>query len=105
MQRGDKPLMGSMVVRGEAEGVVEATGKETFLGRAAALMNHGGSEMSNLDKLLIKIMSILVVISMALCITAFVYLLKEGQGFKDALSFTVVLLVASIPVAIEIVRY
>jgi len=103
MQRGDKPLMGSMIVRGEGEGTVEATGKETFLGRAAALMNAGGNEMSSLDKLLIRVMTILVVISLLLCITAFIYLLKMGQHVREALSFTVVLLVASIPVAIEIV--
>ena len=54
-------------------------------------------------RLLLKVMSILVVISVILCITAFVYLLKSGQNVKAALSFTVVLLVASIPVAIEIV--
>ncbi len=45
MQKGDKPLMGSMVVRGEGEGTVEATGKETFLGRAASLMSAGGNEV------------------------------------------------------------
>ena len=50
MQSGDKAMMGSMVVRGEGEATVEATGKETFLGRAAALMNAGGNEMSSLDK-------------------------------------------------------
>jgi lipopolysaccharide export system permease protein len=48
-------------------------------------------------------MVVLVVLSLALCITVFIYLLKSNAGVIDALSFTVVLLVASIPLAIEIV--
>ena len=62
MQRGDKPLMGSMVVRGEGEGTVESTGKETFLGRAAALMNAGGNEMSSLDKYVVVVVVVVVVV-------------------------------------------
>ena len=34
-----------------------------------------------------------------------VFLLARGERFRDALGFIVVLLVASIPIAIEIVRY
>lgn len=49
-------------------------------------------------------MFVLIVISLTLCITALIYLVVgKGEGFKHALSFTVVLLVASIPIAIEIV--
>jgi len=52
---------------------------------------------------LIKIMVVLVVISIALCIIVFVYLFENGESVTEALSFTVVLLVASIPLAMEIV--
>jgi H+-transporting ATPase len=48
-------------------------------------------------------MIILVVLSMALCGIAFGYLLSRGETVRESLSFTVVLLVASIPIAIEIV--
>jgi len=102
MYKGDSCKMGSTVVRGEVEATVEATGANTFFGRTAALL-VGGDEVSNLQKLLIRIMVILVVLSMTLCLIAFGYLLGRGETLRDALSFTVVLLVASIPIAIEIV--
>ena len=94
--------MGSTVVRGEVEGTVECTGANTFFGRTAALL-QGGDESSNLDKLLMRIMVVLVFLSMSLCGIAFGYLLSSGEDVRNALSFTVVLLVASIPIAIEIV--
>ena len=53
--------------------------------------------------ILVKIMIVLVVVSITLCIIVFVYLFKNGEGLEGALSFTVVLLVASIPLAMEIV--
>ncbi len=46
---------------------------------------------------------ILVILSSSLSLIVFGYLLGQGQSIMDALSFTVVLLVASIPLAIEIV--
>jgi P-type E1-E2 ATPase len=42
-------------------------------------------------------------ISLVLCGIAFGYMLSKGESVKHALQFTVVLLVASIPLAIEIV--
>jgi len=102
MHEGDEPKMGSTVVRGEVEATVMYTGKDTFLGKTAAML-QGPQEVSNLQKLLIRIMIVLVVISITLCAIVLGYLLSKGEGFQDALSFSVVLLVASIPVAIEIV--
>ena len=43
-------------------------------------------------------------LSIVLCLTALIYLLARGESFHQALGFIVVLLVASIPIAIEIVR-
>lgn len=45
----------------------------------------------------------LVVLSFALSGTVFIYLLVSGTELKESISFTVVLIVASIPIAIEIV--
>lgn len=44
------------------------------------------------------------ILSVVLCLIALIYLLADGEDFKHALGFIVVLLVASIPIAIEIVR-
>jgi len=48
------------------------------------------------------IMLYLVGLSVSLCVVNIIYLLVEGEGVREALSFTIVLLVASIPLAIEI---
>ncbi|GIL72639.1 hypothetical protein Vretimale_4385 [Volvox reticuliferus] len=103
MHKGDSAKMGSTVVRGETEATVEFTGKNTFFGKTAAMLQQGGDELGHLQKILLKIMFVLVVTSFVLCFTAFGFLLGKGEVFKEALSFTVVLLVASIPIAIEIV--
>ena len=50
-------------------------------------------------------MSAAQVLSVLLCAIALIYLLARGEVFKHALGFVVVLLVASIPIAIEIVRW
>lgn len=38
MHEGDEPKMGSMVARGEVEATVAYTGKDTFLGKTAAML-------------------------------------------------------------------
>jgi len=58
--------------------------------------------MSNFQKLLMTIVLVLVVIAVTLCIIVLVYLLLEAP-IKDALGFSVGMLVASIPLAVEIV--
>jgi H+-transporting ATPase len=94
--------MGSSVVRGEVEGTVEFTGVNTFFGKTASLL-QGGDELGNLQKILIRIMVVLVAISFALSGVVFIYLLVDGTDLRESISFTVVLIVASIPIAIEIV--
>jgi H+-transporting ATPase len=81
---------------------VEFTGSETFFGKTASLLVER-HELSHLQKMLMTIMFVLVGISLLLCAINLIYLLVEGVDFKEALSFTIVLLVASIPLAIEIV--
>jgi H+-transporting ATPase len=99
--KGDECLMGSNVVKGEVDGTVTATGENTFFGKTAALLG-GDVEMSNLQNLLISIVSILTGVSVILCIIVFVYLISV-TNVVESLSFTIVVLVASIPMAIEIV--
>lgn len=100
---GESAKMGSTVTRGEVEATVEFTGKNTFFGKTATMLQGGENELGHLQKILLKIMFVLVAASFCLCLTALGYLLGKGEAFKEALSFTVVLLVASIPIAIEIV--
>eukprot|EP00598_Pedospumella_elongata_P004046 CAMPEP_0184967086 /NCGR_PEP_ID=MMETSP1098-20130426/584_1 /TAXON_ID=89044 /ORGANISM="Spumella elongata, Strain CCAP 955/1" /LENGTH=932 /DNA_ID=CAMNT_0027488487 /DNA_START=42 /DNA_END=2840 /DNA_ORIENTATION=+ len=102
MYKGSSCKMGSNVVRGEVEGTVEFTGSNTFFGKTASLL-QGDGELGNLQKVLLKIVVVLVILSFTFSGIVFGYLLGSGEGITDTISFTVVLIVASIPVAIEIV--
>jgi len=90
------PHMGSTCVKGEVEATVEGTGQDTELGRAASLLT-GEKGRSSLEKTLLKIIFVLLIMSLILCLIVLIYLLVQGETVKSALSFAVVLLVASIP--------
>jgi len=101
LYEGDKTLMGSTVVRGETEGTVECTGAHTFFGKTAALLGDT-EELSNVQKLLIMIVRNLTILSLVMCLIV-LYYVTQIVPFMEALSFVVVLMVASIPMAMEIV--
>merc|ERR1719161_3478134 len=93
--------MGSTVVRGETEGTVEFTGINTFFGKTAALLADT-EELSNVQYLLITIVRNLTVLSLVMCLIVLFYVWTIVP-FMEALSFVVVLMVAAIPMAMEIV--
>jgi H+-transporting ATPase len=103
MSRGAQPKMGSTVVLGEVEATVEHTGGATFLGKTAAMIQSVEST-SRFQKVLLRIMLFLISISIILCATVLGFLMSvERASFADAISFTVVLLVVSVPMAMEVV--
>jgi H+-transporting ATPase len=87
------------------QATIEFTGPNTFFGKTAKLVQSDSSddERSHLQKVLVTIMYVLVGLSVVLCTLNVLYLLSRGENVKESLSFTIVLLVASIPLAIEIV--
>ena len=99
---GDSCKMGSTVVRGEVVATVEFTGVDTFFGTTASFLASSG-ESSHLQMILMKFMIVLVVLSLTLCALVFIYLMVGGVHMSEALFQTVVLLVASILLAIKIV--
>lgn len=78
------------------------TGAHTFFGKTAAMI-QSVEEMSHFQKVLLKIMFFLLAISFVLCGIILAYLLARLEKFVKALAYVVVLLVASIPLAIEVV--
>jgi H+-transporting ATPase len=94
--------MGGTVARGETHATVVLTGKNTFFGKTASMLGDD-TGASNLQKLLIKIIIVLCILAFTLCIIAFIYLLVRKVSVVDSASFAVVVIVASIPMAIEIV--
>ena len=70
---------------GESDGTVEYTGADTFFGKTASLL-QGTNEYSNLQKMMIHVIQVLVVISSVLCLIVLIYLstvtvFKEGKSF------------------------
>nr|CCA15042.1 ptype ATPase superfamily putative [Albugo laibachii Nc14] len=102
MGPGDNAKMGSTVTRGEVEAVVTATGSETFFGKTASLISSV-DELSHFQKILLRITMFLMAISLVLVGFCLGYLIYNGEAFLDAIAFSVVLLVASIPIAMQVV--
>merc|ERR1711871_1546788 len=82
-------------------GTVEFTGIDTFFGKTAALLADT-EELSNVQLLLISIVRNLTILSLVMCTIVLFYVMTIVP-FMEALSFVVVLMVAAIPMAMEIV--
>jgi H+-transporting ATPase len=104
-------LMGAVVKRGEMEAVVVATGKHTFFGKAAGLVGTVPSQ-GRFQQVLFRITMGLLALAVGLSVIIFVRLVTLAQGpaivkdsnkWFDAVSVVVVLLVASIPIAMQVV--
>lgn len=102
MYPGGNAKMGSTVTRGEIEATVSATGSQTFFGKTADLV-QGVDELGHFEKVLNEIMILLVLSGVAICAVVFFYLITIGVDFWEVLAFNVVLLVASIPIALRVV--
>jgi H+-transporting ATPase len=95
--------MGGTVARGETHATVVFTGKNTFFGKTASMLGNSTGR-SNLQVLLLKIIIILCVLAFCLVLSAFIFLLAgRGVSLRESASFAVVVIVASIPMAVEIV--
>ena len=60
-------------------------------------------EVGHFQKILIRITTFLLGVSLFLVSICLVYMLAKSEPFLDALAFAVVLLVASIPIAMQVV--
>ena len=107
----DEAYSGSVVKQGEMEGVVIATGSNTFFGRTAKLVAGAGA-VSHAQKAMFQIGNFLIVLAVvlaAIMVTFRVYhdiVIANTWGLSDALGilqFVLILLVASIPVAMPAV--
>jgi H+-transporting ATPase len=90
---------GAVVRRGEATGEVTATGIRTFFGKTADLVRVAKSE-SHLARLILSIVKYLIALDAVLVLALFAYAIVTGLPLHDLLPFALVLLVASVPVAL-----
>eukprot|EP00742_Colponemidia_sp_Colp-10_P006463 GILJ01006924.1.p1 GENE.GILJ01006924.1~~GILJ01006924.1.p1 ORF type:complete len:956 (+),score=175.50 GILJ01006924.1:359-2869(+) len=99
---GQTVYQGSIVKRGELEALVSATGANTFFGKATALVSSVEAT-GNFQKVLTRVSMFLIAVSLVLVTVILIYLLCNGSGFLDALSISVVILISSIPMAMQVV--
>jgi len=106
----ERLLMGSVVKRGEQDAVVTATGPRTFFGKAAGMINSVEST-GRFQQILFRITLGLLGVSLVMCLAMFIKLIvvhedgspQAGNKYLRAVSVVVVLLVASIPIAMQVV--
>jgi len=99
---GARANMGSIVATGECDAVVVGTGDMTFFGKTAKLI-AGVKQTSNFQKVLFKITGVLLGLSLVLTGIILAYLISANVNPLEALGICVVLLVASIPIAMQVV--
>ncbi len=96
---GHAVYAGSTVTRGEATGTVTATGGGTYFGHTAELVRTARTA-SHLEAVVTRIVRALVALDLTLAVVVVGIGLASHGTFTEMLSFGVVLLLASVPVAL-----
>ena len=89
---------GSAVKRGEATGIVEATGIKTYFGKTISLLELAKPKL-HMEEVTVKVARQLALIVLASLLIVFVYAILTGFELAVLLPLAGVLLIASVPVA------
>lgn len=96
---GESIYSGSILKRGEATGLVYATGRNTLFGKTTELVQSAKSQ-SHLQKLILDIVKYLAAIDTVLVVALLIFSYLTGTSMVEAIPFSLVVLIASIPVAL-----
>jgi H+-transporting ATPase len=99
---GNKLYMGSLCKKGEVEANVYATGTNTFFGKSN-LFSSEVNQKGNIEKVLGRVAFLLMIISGILVTIILIIFLYKGNEFLESLSSSVVMLVLSLPIAMQAV--
>ncbi|MCC2275250.1 plasma-membrane proton-efflux P-type ATPase [Streptomyces sp. ET3-23] len=99
---GDVLYSGAVLVRGEADAVVFATGTESFFGRTTALVQAAGT-VSHFQRAVVRIGQYLIVAALVLVTLTVAVSVARGSRVLAVLEFALVVLIASVPVALPAV--
>ncbi|OCB54766.1 plasma-membrane proton-efflux P-type ATPase [Mycobacterium malmoense] len=99
---GENLFSGSVLVRGEADALVCATGASSYMGKTSALVASAGT-VSHFQRAVLRIANYLIVIALALVTLTVVVSLVRGNPVLQTLEFALVVTIASIPVALPAV--
>lgn len=100
--QSDVAFSGSVIRQGEMNGLVVATGLNTFFGRTAKLVEEART-ISHFQKAVIKIGHYLIVLAAFMIAIIFMVSIFRDESFFDTLQFALVLTIAAIPVALPAV--
>ncbi len=98
-QAGDLLYSGSTVALGEATGEVKATGDKSFFGRTAELVREAGAE-GRLNRIVLHMVRVFIVLDLIIAAACTAWLAEGGASALEIISLAVVLLLASVPVAL-----
>jgi H+-transporting ATPase len=99
---GDGAYSGSITREGEMIAVVTATGADTFFGKTAALVDTA-KQASHFQAAVLRIGDFLIYISIGLAAALLLVQLLRGASVLSLIQFTLILVVAAIPVAMPAV--
>ena len=99
---GDAVFSGSIMRQGEIEAMVYATGTNTYFGKTAQLVEQAVT-VSHFQRAVMKIGDYLIIMAVALVLLIVAVALFRHDPILNTLEFALVLLVASIPVAMPTV--
>jgi H+-transporting ATPase len=99
---GDAVYSGSIMRQGEIDALVYATGTNTYFGKTAQLVEEAVT-VSHFQRAVLKIGDYLIVMAVALVVLIVTVAIFRGDKILSTLEFALVLLVASIPVAMPTV--
>jgi H+-transporting ATPase len=91
---------GATIKHGEATGEVTATGARTSFGRTAELVREAKTA-SHLEEIIFSIVKYLVVADVVLVFVVVLYALYAQIAWHEILPFALIILVASVPVALQ----
>ncbi len=99
---GDTVYSSSILKKGEIDALISATGKSTYFGKTAQLVESAHTT-SHFQRAVLKIGDYLIVLAVALVVLIISVALFRGDRFTTTLQFALVLTVAAIPVAMPTV--
>ncbi|PKY10108.1 plasma-membrane proton-efflux P-type ATPase [Acidithiobacillus marinus] len=99
---GDVVYSGTIAKQGEMLGLVYATGSRTFFGRTASLVQKA-APISHFQKAVLGIGNFLIILAISLSVLLIIVELARGLPFLTLIAFVLVVVVASIPVAMPAV--
>jgi len=99
---GEAVFSGSIIRQGETVALVYATGKNTYFGKTAQLVQEAHT-VSHFQKAVLKIGNYLIILAVALVTVIITVAITRGDPILTTLQFALVLTVAAIPVALPTV--